>query len=275
MKHKHLTIGDITIGKGRPLALIAGPCVIESAESAMGHARKLKEITGRMKVPFIFKASYDKANRSSINSFRGMGIEEGLKILKDIRERVGVPVLSDVHTEGQIEKAREVLDVIQIPAFLCRQTDLLIKAGATGKPVNIKKGQFMSPEEMNNVIAKLESTGNHNIMLTERGTTFGYNLLVNDFRSLIVMGKTGYPVVYDASHSVQEPGGKGTASSGASEYILPLSRAAVACGADALFVEVHEDPPRALSDGSNMLRLNDLEDFIQEIKQVEEAVRRQ
>lgn len=274
MEYKHVKIGDITIGKGRPLALIAGPCVIESAESAMDHARKLKAITGRLGIPFIFKASYDKANRSSIDSFRGLGIEDGLRILKDIRDKIGVPVLSDVHTESQIDRAREVLDAIQIPAFLCRQTDLLIRAGATGKPLNIKKGQFMSPGEMRNVVAKLESAGNRNIMLTERGTTFGYNLLVNDFRALIVMGETGYPVVYDASHSVQKPGGEGTASGGAAEYILPLSKAAVACGADALFVEVHEDPGSALSDGPNMLKLCDLEDFIKEIKHVEEAVRR-
>lgn len=273
MNFKQVKIKNVFIGKGQPVALIAGPCVIESAKSAMDHAVKLKDITDRLGIPFIFKASYDKANRSSVKSFRGPGIEEGLSILREIRDELGIPVLSDVHNVRQVDIAAEVLDVIQIPAFLCRQTDLLVKAAATGKPINVKKGQFMSPQEMDNVIDKIESAGNRNIMLTERGTTFGYNMLVNDFRALVIMAGTGYPVVYDATHSVQKPGGKGPSSGGEVQYVLPLSKAAVACGADALFVEVHEDPDKALSDSSNMLRLSDLEDFIKQIKQVEEAAR--
>jgi len=273
MTSKHVKIGDIVVGRGNPIALIAGPCVIESEKSALDHARKIKKIAERQKMPFIFKASYDKANRSSVDSFRGPGHEEGIRILKRIRDEVGVPVLSDVHAETHVDRAAEALDVIQIPAFLCRQTDLLLRVAATGKPVNVKKGQFMSSSEMGNVVAKLESAGNTNIMLTERGTTFGYNMLVNDFRSIVAMGETGYPVVYDATHSVQRPGGRGTSSGGESHYVLPLSRAAVACGADVLFVEVHEDPEKALSDGPNMLKLSDLEDYIRCVKQVEKAVR--
>ncbi|MCK4851639.1 MAG: 3-deoxy-8-phosphooctulonate synthase [Candidatus Omnitrophica bacterium] len=273
MEYRQVKIRDIFVGKGRPIALIAGPCVIESARSAMDHARTIKEITASLGMPFIFKASYDKANRSSINSFRGPGLAEGLNILRDIRDTLGVPVLSDVHKESQVEAAADVLDILQIPAFLCRQTDLLVRAAASGKPVNVKKGQFMSPEEMNNVIAKLESAGSRAIMLTERGTAFGYNMLVNDFRSIVIMGRTGYPVVYDATHSVQKPGSEGASSGGDAEYALPLSKAAVACGADALFLEVHENPDRALSDGRNMLKLSELEDFIRQIRRVEKGVR--
>lgn len=273
MKAKIVKVGDIKIGKGNPIAFIAGPCVIESPGSAMRHARKINEITRKLKVPFIFKSSYDKANRSSIDSFRGPGLEEGLKVLREIRDKVGVPVLSDVHEKDQVKMAAEVLDCLQIPAFLSRQTDLLIEAAATGKPVNIKKGQFMSPNEMENVVSKMEAAGSRNILLTERGTTFGYNMLVNDFRSIPIMGRTGYPVVYDATHSVQRPGGLGTSSGGDREFIWALSRAAVAAGADAVFLEVHEEPSRALSDGPNMLKLGDLEDFIKEIKKIEKAVR--
>ncbi len=274
MNTKLVKIRDITIGKGHPLVLISGPCVIEGAESAMEHARGIKEVAGRVGVPFIFKASYDKANRSSVSSFRGPGAERGLEILRDIRAELGVPVLSDVHRVEEVEPAAEVLDVLQIPAFLCRQTDLLLKAAQAGKAVNVKKGQFMSPREMDNVVEKIESAGNRNILLTERGTTFGYNMLVNDFRAIVIMGRTGYPVVYDATHSVQMPGGKGTSSGGESGYVLPLSRAAVAAGCDALFVEVHEDPRKAMSDGPNMLRLSDLEGYLSEVKKIEKAVRK-
>ena len=273
MDYKNVKVGDISIGRGYPIVLIAGPCVIESAEIAIKHAEKIKEIAERLNVPFIFKASYDKANRSSVDSFRGPGAREGLAILKRVKEEVGVPVLSDVHEVTEVASAAEVLDVIQIPAFLCRQTDLLVKAASTGKPVNVKKGQFMSPGEMNNVVTKLESTGNKNILLTERGTTFGYNMLVNDFRGMVIMGRTGYPVVYDATHSVQMPGGMGKISGGESQYVLPLSKAAVAIGCDALFVEVHESPKDAKSDGANMLKLEDLEDYLNEIKKIEQAVR--
>ena len=267
-------VGKVQIGKGKALVLIAGPCVIESAESTLKHAARIKEITGKLGVPFIFKSSYDKANRSSIKSYRGPGIEEGLKILKEVRDSVGVPVLSDVHSADEAARAGEVLDVIQIPAFLCRQTDIILEAARTGKAVNVKKGQFMSPVEMNNVVEKIESEGNRNILLTERGTTFGYNMLVNDFRSIVIMSETGYPVVYDATHSVQMPGGLGASSGGDSRFVLPLSKAAVAAGCDALFVEVHEDPGKAMSDGSNMLKLADLEDFLGQIKGIEEVVRK-
>ena len=273
MKPKHVKVGRITIGKGRPLVLIAGPCVIESAESAKKHARLIKDIAGKAGIPFIFKSSYDKANRSSAGSFRGPGLAKGLSILKDIKESLDVPVLSDVHSAKEAEAAGKVLDCLQIPAFLCRQTDLLIAAAETGKPVNVKKGQFMSPAEMKNAVAKIESVGNRNILLTERGSTFGYNMLVNDFRSIVIMGETGYPVVYDATHSVQMPGGMGTSSGGDSRYVLPLSKAAVAIGCDVLFVEVHEDPRKAKSDGPNSLKLSDLAKYLEEVKRIEKAVR--
>ena len=273
MTTKTVKIGNVTIGKGKPLALIAGPCVIESAESVFEHAKRIKAIAEKLGVPFVFKSSYDKANRSSVKSFRGPGIKEGLKALKEIKEKLNVPVLSDVHSVEEVGPASEVLDCLQIPAFLCRQTDLLVKAASTGKPVNVKKGQFMSPAEMKNVIDKLESAGNKNILLTERGTCFGYNTLVNDFRGIVAMGQMGYPVIYDATHSVQMPGSKGDSSGGDSQYVLPLSRAAVACGSDAVFVEVHEDPDKALSDGPNMLKLSDLEGFLTEVKKIEGAVR--
>jgi 2-dehydro-3-deoxyphosphooctonate aldolase (KDO 8-P synthase) len=273
MKVKSVKIGDVEIGKARPLVLIAGPCVIESGESSFQHARRIKEIAEKKNMPFIFKSSYDKANRSSVDSYRGPGLKKGLEVLKKIKKELGVPVLSDVHCVEEVDAAAEVLDCIQIPAFLCRQTDLILKAAGTGKPVNVKKGQFMSPAEMENVVKKIESAGNCSILLTERGTTFGYNTLVNDFRSVIVMGDIGYPVVYDATHSVQMPGGRGDSSGGESRYVLPLSMAAVACGADALFIEVHESPQKALSDGPNMLELEKLEDFIVQMKKVENAVR--
>ena len=273
MKPRTVKVGKITIGKGHPLVLIAGPCVIETAESAKKHAKLIKRIAAKAGIPFIFKASYDKANRSSVGSFRGPGLEKGLKILREIKEEVNVPVLSDVHSAHEAEKAAKVLDVIQIPAFLCRQTDILLAAAGSGRPVNVKKGQFMSPAEMKNVVAKIESTGNRNILLTERGSTFGYNMLVNDFRSIVIMGDTGYPVVYDATHSAQMPGGLGTASGGDPRYVLPLSKAAVAVGCDAIFVEVHENPAKAMSDGPNSLRLADLEEYLREIKRIEKAVR--
>jgi 2-dehydro-3-deoxyphosphooctonate aldolase (KDO 8-P synthase) len=273
MAAKTVKVGNIDIGKGKPLVLIAGPCVIESSESAYEHAERIKDVADKLAVPFIFKSSYDKANRSSIDSFRGPGIEKGLKILRDIREKLQVPVLSDVHCVEEVDRAAEVLDCLQIPAYLCRQTDIILKAASTGKPINVKKGQFMSPQEMGNVITKIESTGNRNILLTERGTCFGYNTLVNDFRAIVIMGQTGYPVVYDATHSVQAPGGKVSSSGGESQYVLPLSKAAVACGSDALFVEVHQNPDKALSDGPNMLKLSELGSFIEQVKKIEKTVR--
>lgn len=273
MKMGKVKIGKITIGKGNPLVLIAGPCVIESAGSTLENARLLKEITGEVGIPLIFKASYDKANRSSISSFRGPGLKKGLDVLKKIRKELKVPVLSDVHTPADAKEAGKVLDALQIPAFLCRQTDLLTAAARTGKCVNVKKGQFMSPEEMKNVIKKIETSGGRKILLTERGTTFGYNTLINDFRGVVKMLELGRPVVYDATHSVQIPGGKGTSSGGEAKYALALAKAAVSVGCDALFLEVHKDPKRAKSDGPNMIRMKDLKKFLKEIKKVEKAVR--
>ncbi len=264
-------VGALTIGGGAPLALIGGPCAIESEEHALMVAEQLKAITGRAGVPFIYKSSYDKANRSSVGSYRGPGLKEGLRILRRVREETGLPVLSDVHDVTEVDAAAEVLDVLQVPAFLCRQTDLLLACGRTGKPVNVKKGQFLAPRDMQNVVEKIRSTGNEAILLTERGTSFGYNNLVVDFRGLPIMRGLGYPVVFDATHSVQLPGGAGNRSAGERQYVPPLARAAVAVGVDALFMEMHEDPDRALpdgrplSDGPNMLRLDDLPRLLDEI----------
>jgi 2-dehydro-3-deoxyphosphooctonate aldolase (KDO 8-P synthase) len=273
-KNKTVKIGKIEIGNNKPFVLIAGPCVIENRRATIDIARKIKNMTGKLRIPFIFKASYDKANRTSANSFRGIGIEEGLAVLAEIKETLNVPILSDVHSEEEIEFASVVLDVLQIPAFLCRQTDLLIAAGETGKAVNIKKGQFLAPEDMAQAAAKVESTGNKSILLTERGTTFGYHNLVSDFRSLDIMRRiTGYPVVFDATHSVQQPGGKGHASGGCREYVPLLGRCAAAAGVDAVFIETHPNPDKALSDGPNMLPLNKLEKFLSEIKAVDNLVK--
>lgn len=268
-----VTTGPFKIGGGNPLALIAGPCVIESEKGAMGIAEKLKRITEELNVPFIFKASYDKANRSSIKSLRGPGLIEGLKILKKIKSDLGIPVLSDVHKEEEVEPAAEVLDVLQIPAFLCRQTDLLVKASETGKPVNVKKGQFMAPWDMKNVVDKLEASGNTNILLTERGATFGYNNLVVDMRSLVLMREYGYPVVFDSTHSLQQPGGQGTRSGGQREMIPDLARGAVGVGCDALFMETHPDPDQALSDGPNMLKLELLPELLEQLIALDQVVR--
>ncbi|MGC8843653.1 MAG: 3-deoxy-8-phosphooctulonate synthase [bacterium] len=250
-------IGDVIVG-GQNLALIAGPCVIESEELCLEVAGRLKELCEKLKIGYIFKSSYDKANRTSIASFRGPGLEKGLEILKKVREKIGVPVLTDVHSPQEATIAGEVVDALQIPAFLCRQTDILLSAGRTGKPINVKKGQFLAPWDMKYVIEKIESTGNRNILLCERGTSFGYNNLVVDFRSLVIMKKLGYPVVFDATHSVQMPGaGKGI-SGGDREMAPYLLRAACAVGIDALFLETHPDPPSALSDSATMLPLEAL-----------------
>ena len=243
----------------KKLLLIAGPCVIESEEGAMLIARRLKDIAERVGVDFCFKASFDKANRTSISSFRGPGIDEGLRILSRIKQEVGVRICTDIHEPWQAERAAEVADILQIPAFLCRQTDLLLAAAKTGRIINVKKAQFLAPWDMGNVVRKLEEAGNRNIMLCERGTSFGYNTLVVDMTSIVEMKKFGYPVVMDATHSVQKPGGKGTATGGNREYVEPLAKAALAVGADALFFEVHPDPDHALSDGPNMVRLDDFE----------------
>lgn len=266
-------IGNVTVGGGAPLALIAGPCVIEGKERTLAIGREVKAIADRLALPYIFKASFDKANRSSFQAFRGPGLVEGLGILSDIKRELGVPVLSDIHEATQAAPAAKVLDVLQIPAFLCRQTDLLHAAAQTGKPVNVKKGQFLSPAEMKNVVTKLEEAGNRSILLTERGSSFGYNNLVVDMRSLAIMRAFGYPVVFDATHSVQLPGGGGDRSAGQREFVPVLARAAVAAGIDALFLEVHDDPAAALSDGPNMVPLADLESLLRQVLAVDAAVR--
>lgn len=274
MKTKEIRIGNIKIGDKNPVVLIAGPCVIESEASALRHARRLKALTRRLKVPFIYKTSFDKANRTSIRSYRGPGINKGISILNRIKKELKVPILSDVHCSEDIKKASSVLDIIQIPAFLSRQTDLITNAAKTGKVINIKKGQFLAPWDVRYIIEKIESAGNKNILLTERGTSFGYNTLVSDFRSLVIMKGFGYPVIFDATHSIQAPGGKGDRSGGDREFIEPLAKAAVVCGADAVFIEVHEDPDNALSDGPNMLPLSKLGDFLKRLKKLEEAIGR-
>jgi len=265
---------DLAIGDGAPLALIAGPCVIESEAHALRMARSLSTIARECGVPYVFKSSFDKANRSSIESYRGPGLKEGLRILKAVKSEVGVPVLSDVHEPAQAEQAADVLDVIQIPAFLCRQTDLLVAAGRTGRAVNIKKGQFLSPWEMRHAIDKVRSAGSEKILITERGTTFGYQNLVVDFRSIAVMRRFGYPVIMDATHSVQHPGGLGDRSGGDAEFIPFLARAASAVGIDALFCEVHDDPKAAKSDGPNSLPLGAVERLLRQVIAIDAVVRK-
>lgn len=257
MNTREIKIGNIKIGGDNALAFIAGPCVIESEESTLKAAFRLKELSESNNIPLIFKSSYDKANRTSVESFRGPGAREGLKILKKVKTDTGLPILSDVHNIDEIIQASEVLDIIQIPAFLSRQTDIIVKAAETGKPVNIKKGQFLSPSDAGNIINKAVSTGNKNVMITERGASFGYNNLVVDMRSFPIMREFGYPVVFDATHSVQLPGGQGTSSGGQRQYVPSLSMAAVSAGADAIFMEVHEDPDSAMCDGPNMLSIDD------------------
>jgi 2-dehydro-3-deoxyphosphooctonate aldolase (KDO 8-P synthase) len=269
-----IKLGKIRIGAGAPLVLIAGPCVIENPAMAMKAAVSLKKITSRLKIPFVFKASYDKANRTSINSFRGPGLRKGLEILRRIKDEVGVPITSDVHEVSQVAEAAEVLDIIQIPAFLCRQTDLLTAVAQTGRIVNVKKGQFLAPWDVDSIIKKIEKCGNKNILLTERGSSFGYNNLVSDFRSLAIMRRTGYPVVYDVSHSVQKPGGLGTASGGDSTFIPLLARCGVAAGCDALFMEVHPNPAKALSDRPNMLPIGQLEKLLKDLIAIDKVVKK-
>jgi 2-dehydro-3-deoxyphosphooctonate aldolase (KDO 8-P synthase) len=263
----------VAAGGNAPLFLIAGPCVIESEDHILSLARRIKKICTSLKVPFIFKASYDKANRSSMNSYRGPGLEKGLAALKRVKEELSIPVLSDVHETAQVARAAEVLDVIQIPAFLCRQTDLIVEAARTQKPVNLKKGQFLSPQEMENAVEKVIKQGNDRILLTERGTFFGYNNLVFDVRSIPLMKRWGFPVVIDASHSVQRPGGRGVASGGETEFIPLLVRTGVAAGADGVFLEVHDNPSKALSDGPNSLILNKLENVLRSALRVKIALR--
>jgi 2-dehydro-3-deoxyphosphooctonate aldolase (KDO 8-P synthase) len=269
MAAKPVKVGSIEIGAGAPLAVIAGPCVIESRESALRHAAALKEAADRAGVPYIFKSSYDKANRSSLGSFRGPGLAKGLEILAEVKQKTGVPVLTDVHEKEQVGPAKEVIDILQIPAFLCRQTDFVVAVARSGRVVNVKKGQFLAPWDIRNVIEKILSTGNDQLLVTERGVSFGYNNLVSDMRSLVVMRELGYPVVFDATHSLQLPGGLGKASGGERKYIAPLARASAAVGVDALFMEVHEDPDHALSDGPNSLPLNEFENLLRVIKRLD------
>jgi len=252
--------------------LIAGPCVIESEENVMLVAKKIKEITDKLDIPFVFKSSFDKANRTSINSFRGPGLEEGLRILNKVKTELNLNVTTDIHEPYQAEEVAKVVDIIQIPAFLCRQTDLLVAAAKTGKTVNVKKAQFLAPWDMKNVVGKIEESGNRDIMLCERGTSFGYNNLVVDMTGLVEMKKFGYPVVFDATHSVQKPGGKGNCTGGNREYVEYLAKAAISVGADAIFMEVHPDPDNALSDGPNMVKLDELEEILVKLKKVYQAV---
>ena len=268
---KPIQIGPLAIGAGAPLVLIAGPCVIESRDTTLKIAEHLKETCGKLGIPLIFKASYDKANRTAITSFRGPGQEEGLKILSEVRTELQLPVISDVHAPGEVPAAAEVLDVIQIPAFLCRQTDLVVAAAESGKPVNIKKGQFLAPWDMESVVAKAESAGNGRIFITDRGTSFGYNNLVADMRAMPILGGIR-PVVFDATHSVQLPGGQGTSSGGQREFAPVLARAAVAAGADGIFLEVHPDPDRALCDGANSLPLTQLAPLFSQLKAIREVL---
>ena len=272
-KTKLVTVGKVKIGGGKPIVLIAGPCVIESQSHVLNTAEKIKRAASDADIPFIFKASYDKANRSSIDSFRGPGLIKGLQSLETIKQQLNVPVLSDVHTEEEIEPASQVLDVLQIPAFLCRQTNMIIKAAKTGCSVNVKKGQFMAPWDMKNVVDKLSHSGCKKILLTERGFTFGYNNLVVDMRSLVLMRNLGYPIIFDATHSLQLPGGKGNKSGGQKELIPDLVRGAVAVGCDAIFMEVHPTPDKAKSDGPNMLKLSQLPELLKQIKTLDLAVK--
>ena len=267
-------IGAVTIGGGAPLALIGGPCAIENEKHALMVAERLQRVTADAGVPFIYKSSYDKANRSSIHSYRGPGLTEGLRILRKVKDETGLAVLSDVHDVSEVAPAAQVLDVLQVPAFLCRQTDLIVACARSGRPVNVKKGQFVAPRDMVNVVEKVRAAGSEDLLLTERGTSFGYNNLVVDFRGLPIMRAFGYPVIFDATHSVQLPGGQGDRSGGERQYVQALARAAVAVGVDALFMEIHEDPDRTLedgrplSDGPNMLRLDDLPRLLDELRVV-------
>lgn len=271
---REIIVGNVRIGANLPLVLIAGPCVIENEESTLRHAERLQDICKALSLPLIFKASYDKANRTSIGAFRGPGLEAGLKILRKVKDSLGLPVLSDIHSIEQISPASEVLDVMQIPAFLCRQTDLLLAAAKSGSVINVKKGQFLAPWDMKNVAGKISAGGNENIILTERGASFGYNNLVVDMRSFPVMRATGYPVVFDATHSVQLPGGQGESSGGQREFVEYLSRAAVAACIDGIFMEVHEDPDKALCDGPNSIPLEELPSLLKMLMSLDSVVKK-
>jgi len=269
---REISIANTKLGGNNPLYIIAGPCVIESEDIAFYTAERLKVICSQVGLSLLFKSSYDKANRTSLSSFRGPGLEKGLQIFSDVRSRFGIPVISDVHSIDEVKPASEVLDAFQIPAFLCRQTDLVLSASHTGKPVNIKKGQFLAPWDVKNIIDKFISTGNRNLFITERGASFGYNNLVVDFRGLPIMRAFGYPVIFDVTHSLQLPGGLGSSSGGQKEFAETLARAAVAAGVDGLFMEVHPDPDKALCDGPNMIPIDAVPDFLRVMKQIHNAV---
>lgn len=269
-----IIVNNIKIGGNNPLVLFAGPCVIESEILCLETAKRIKEITQKLDIPFIFKSSFDKANRLSLDSYRGPGLKKGLEVLHKVKQKLKIPILSDIHCRKEIEEAKKVLDIIQIPAFLCRQTDIVVAAAKTGKVVNIKKGQFLAPWDILPIIRKVEFTGNRKIIITERGVCFGYNNLVSDLRSLRIMQEFGYPVIYDATHSVQLPGGKGGCSGGQREFVAGLSRAAVAFGCDGLFLEVHPQPDKALCDGPNMISLKELETLLKQVKKIETALGR-
>ncbi len=270
---RRVKVGDICVGGKGDFVLIAGPCVIESERQTLEAAKRIKEISHKVKIPFIFKSSFDKANRTSIGSFRGPGIKRGLEILNKVKDKLGLPVLSDVHCVREISLASKVIDVIQIPAFLCRQTDLLVEAAKTGRVINIKKGQFLAPWDILPIIRKIESAGNRNILVTERGVSFGYNNLVTDFRSLKIMRDFGYPVIFDATHSIQIPGGRGTCSGGEREFVSALSRSAVSFGCEGLFLEVHKNPDKALCDGPNMIDLKELKSLLGQIVRIREVLK--
>ena len=273
MATREVHVNSVTIGGDRSLVLVAGPCVIEGEEVTLRIAKRIKEIASTIGMGLIFKSSYDKANRSSLHSYRGPGLDEGLRILRRVKEELDLPLLSDVHRFEEIERASALVDVIQVPAFLSRQTDFIMEVAKTGKTINIKKGQFLAPWDMRNVIEKVTCTGNENLLLTERGTSFGYNNLVSDMRSLAIMRSFGYPVVYDATHSVQLPGAGGDRSGGQRELVPQLARAATAAGIDALFMEVHEDPSRALCDGANSLPLDGIRSLLAQVKEIDRIVK--
>ena len=274
MKQKNINISNFKIGNNLPFTLIAGPCQLESRTHAFKMVEKIQKITKKLKINFIYKTSFDKANRTSLKGKRGLGLAKSLLIFDEIKKKFKVPILTDVHTPEQCSLVSKHVDVLQIPAFLCRQTDLLIAAAKTKKIINIKKGQFLAPWDMGNVVNKIKNSGNNNILVTERGVSFGYNTLVSDFRAIPTLAKLGYPVIFDATHSVQQPGGKGTASSGQREFVEPLSKAAVAIGVAAIFIETHENPDRAPSDGANMININKLESLLKKLKKIDSIVKK-
>lgn len=275
MQNRHIQVGDITFSNDLPFVLIGGPCQLESMEHSLELAGRIVDITKRLEIPYVFKASFDKANRTSINGARGVGLEKALDIFREIKARYGCPIITDVHEPAQCAPVAEVVDMLQIPAFLCRQTDLVVAAAKTGKPVNVKKGQFLAPWDMKNVVTKADQSGNSNVLVTERGSSFGYNTLVVDMRSFPIMAEqTGCPVIIDATHSVQQPGGQGTSTGGQREFAPVLARAAVAVGVAGVFIETHENPDKSPSDGPNMIPLNELEDVLKTLKEIDRLVKK-